>query len=149
MIHTSNLYLTAPQASSQLLVEHNFADKVFFCNSGAESVEAAIKFSRKYARVHSGPERIEFIAMSGAFHGRTMGALALRRAIITRPFLPLMPGARIGTFNDLDSVKALASDKTCAISSSSRCRARAASTPPTAFIQGCAPVRRDRRLADL
>ncbi|MGI6376583.1 MAG: aspartate aminotransferase family protein [Anaerolineae bacterium] len=117
VIHTSNLYLTAPQAQlAKLLVEHSFADKVFFCNSGAESVEAAIKFSRKYARVHSGPERIEFIAMSGAFHGRTMGALALTpRDHYQDPFLPLMPGARIGTFNDLDSVKALASGKTCAI----------------------------------
>lgn len=117
VIHTSNLYLTAPQSElAKLLVENSFADKVFFCNSGAESVEAAIKFARKYAKVHSGPERIEFIAMSGAFHGRTMGALALTpRDHYQEPFTPLMPGARIATFNDLNSVRELASDKTCAI----------------------------------
>ncbi len=117
VIHTSNLYLTAPQAQlAKLLVENSFADKVFFCNSGAESVEAAIKFARKYAKVHSGPDRYEIIAMSGAFHGRTMGALALTpRDHYQDPFLPLMPGAHIATFNDLDSVKALAGDKTCAI----------------------------------
>jgi len=117
VIHTSNLYLTAPQSQlAKLLVDHSFADKVFFCNSGAEAIEAAIKFSRKYAQVHSGPDRIEFIAMSGAFHGRTMGALALTpRDHYQDPFVPLMPGARIAAFNDLESVKALASDKTCAI----------------------------------
>lgn len=117
VIHTSNLYLTAPQVQlAKLLVEHSFADKVFFCNSGAESVEAAIKFARKYAKAHSGPERYEFVAMSGAFHGRTMGALALTpREHYQAPFVPLMPGAHIATFNDLDSVRALVSDKTCAI----------------------------------
>jgi len=117
LIHTSNLYLTAPQAQlAKLLVEHSFADKVFFCNSGAESVEAAIKFARKFAKVHSGPERVEIITMSGAFHGRTMGALALTpRDHYQEPFVPLMPGARLATFNDIESVKALASDKTCAI----------------------------------
>jgi acetylornithine/N-succinyldiaminopimelate aminotransferase len=88
--HVSNLYCTAPQAElAQMLCEKSFADKVYFCNSGAEAVEGAIKFARKYAKVKYGPERTEFVAFSGAFHGRTMGALALTpRPHYQDPFLP-------------------------------------------------------------
>jgi acetylornithine/N-succinyldiaminopimelate aminotransferase len=117
LMHVSNLYHTEPQARlAQLLVESCFADKVYFCNSGAESVEAAIKFARKRARTQSGPDKTEFITLSGAFHGRTMGALALTpRDHYQDPFRPLMPGAKVATFNDLASVEALMDDKTCAV----------------------------------
>lgn len=115
--HVSNLYHTIPQAQlAQMLVESSFADKVFFCNSGAESVEAAIKFARKWARKHYGEHKTEFISMTNAFHGRTMGSLALTpREHYQDPFKPLMPGARLATFNDLASVEALLDDKVCAV----------------------------------
>lgn len=115
--HVSNLYHTIPQARlAQMLVEASFADKVFFCNSGAESVEAAIKFARRWARAHYGGDKIEFISLSGAFHGRTLGALALTpREAYQEPFRPLMPGAKVATFNDLASVEALMDARTCAV----------------------------------
>lgn len=84
------------------LVENSFADKVFFCNSGTEAVEAAIKFSRKYARVSSGAEAqdpsaavpTEIVTFTNSFHGRTMGALALTaKTQYQVPFGPVMPGA--------------------------------------------------------
>lgn len=117
LMHVSNLYHTEPQARlAQLLVESCFADKVYFCNSGAESVEAAIKFARKLARTNGKPEKTEFITFSGGFHGRTMGALALTpRDHYQDPFRPLMPGAKVATFNDLASAEALMDDKTCAV----------------------------------
>ena len=116
LMHVSNLYHTEPQARlAQMLVESSFADKVYFCNSGTEAVEAAIKFSRKWAKANSSAERDEFVAFSGAFHGRTMGALALTpRPHYQDPFRPLMPGARFAAFNDLASAEALIGDKTCA-----------------------------------
>jgi len=117
LMHVSNLYHTIPQARlAQMLVESCFADKVYFCNSGAESVEAAIKFARKWARTRGFTEKTEFIAFSGGFHGRTMGALALTpREHYQDPFRPLMPGAKIATFNDLASAEALMDEKTCAV----------------------------------
>jgi len=117
LAHVSNLYHTIPQAKlAQMLVEASFADKVYFCNSGAESVEAAIKFSRKWARTHYGETKTEFICMTNAFHGRTMGSLALTpREHYQDPFKPLMPGARLATFNDLASVEALLDDQVCAV----------------------------------
>ena len=117
LIHVSNLYHTIPQAQlAKSLVETSFADKVYFCNSGAESVEAAIKFARKWAKTVHGPDKVEFIAFSGAFHGRTMGALALTpRPHYQDPFLPLMPGGKIATWNDLASAEALIDERTCGI----------------------------------
>ena len=116
LIHVSNLYHTIPQAQlAQMLVEASFADKVYFCNSGTESVEAAIKFARKWAGATHGPDKNEFLAFSGAFHGRTMGSLALTpRPHYQDPFRPLMPGVKFATFNDLASAEALMDEKTCA-----------------------------------
>jgi len=117
LMHVSNLYYTAPQALlAQKLVEKTpFADKVFFCNSGAEAVEAAIKFARKWAKVTHSTEKIEFVAFSGAFHGRTMGALALTpRPHYQDPFRPLMPGVKLAIYNDLSSAADLLDEKTCA-----------------------------------
>ena len=90
VIHTSNLFHTRPAAElAAWLAEHSFADRVFFCNSGAEANEAAIKFARR----HAGEGRHEIIAFRGGFHGRTMGALAATdRAAYQDPFRPLMPG---------------------------------------------------------
>ncbi|HEY6260670.1 MAG TPA: aminotransferase class III-fold pyridoxal phosphate-dependent enzyme [Nitrospiraceae bacterium] len=76
LIHTSNLYYTEPQVKlAQMLLEHSFADKVFFCNGGAEANEAAIKLARRYSHDKYGAGRFEIITMKNSFHGRTMATL--------------------------------------------------------------------------
>ena len=116
LMHISNLYHTVPQAQlAQMLVERSFADKVFFCNSGTEAVEAALKFARKWAKKNHADQKTRFVAFEGAFHGRTMGALSLTpRPSYQDPFRPLIPGAAFGAYNDLASAEALINDDTCA-----------------------------------
>jgi predicted acetylornithine/succinylornithine family transaminase len=115
--HVSNLYHTAPQARlAQKLCESSFADRVFFCNSGAEANEGAFKFARKWAGDHFGPEKHVIVAFTGAFHGRTFGALAATpREKYQAPYRPLMPGVRIAPFNDLDGAAATMDDDVCAV----------------------------------
>ena len=117
LIHVSNLYQTIPQALlAQMLVEHSFADRVFFCNSGTEAVEGALKFARKHSLTRFGPGKYEVVAFTGSFHGRTLGALATTaREKYRKPFEPLMPGAQFGTFNDLESARQLIGRQTCAV----------------------------------
>ena len=115
--HVSNLYHTAPQARlAEALCESSFADRVFFCNSGAEANEGAFKFARKWAHDHFGPEKHVIVAFSNAFHGRTFGALAATpREKYQAPFRPLLPGVRIAPFNDLDSAAEVIGDDVCAV----------------------------------
>jgi acetylornithine/N-succinyldiaminopimelate aminotransferase len=117
LIHTSNLYHTRPAGElARLLVEHSFADRVFFGNSGAEAIEGAIKFARKYAREHHGEGKTTIVAFSGSFHGRTMGALAAtHREKYRQPFMPVMPGVRFSPFNDLQAAEAAITDDVCAV----------------------------------
>ncbi len=117
LIHVSNLYHTEPHVRlARLLVEHSFADKVFFCNSGAEANEAAIKFARKYARARHGEGKTVIVAFEGAFHGRTMGALAITpRPHYQDPFRPLMPDVRIAPFNDPEAARAAITDDVAAV----------------------------------
>jgi acetylornithine/N-succinyldiaminopimelate aminotransferase len=117
LIHVSNLYHTAPHAElARMLCEKSFADRVFFCNSGTEAVEGAIKFARKAAYEHGLTDKIEVVYFSGAFHGRTMGSLALTpRDKYQMPFKPLMPGAVMAEFNNIDSAKAAIGPKTAAV----------------------------------
>lgn len=117
MWHTSNLYHTAPHAQlAQMLCAGSFADKVHFSNSGAEANEGAFKFARRYARAQGHPDKFEILAFSGAFHGRTFGALAATpRPKYQEPFTPLMPGVRFATFNDLESARAQMDERVCAI----------------------------------
>lgn len=117
LIHVSNLYHTAPQVElAKLLCKNSFADKVFFTNSGTEANEGALKFARKVAYEKGLADKTEIICFNGAFHGRTMGSLALTpRDKYQKPFKPLMPGVVVAEFNDLDSVKAIISEKTAAI----------------------------------
>ena len=103
LMHCSNLYHSAPQALlARDLVELSFADRVFFCNSGTEACEAALKFARKWQRVnHPGQERHGIVAFTGSFHGRTMGALSVtHREKYRLPFEPLVPGVTFAPFND-------------------------------------------------
>jgi len=108
LMHVSNLYHTAPHALlARDLVECSFADRVFFCNSGTEANEAALKFARKWQRVNRpGEDRSEIIAFTGSFHGRTMGALSVtHREKYRTPFEPLLPGVRFLPFNDVAAAR--------------------------------------------
>lgn len=115
--HVCNLYYTAPQAElAELLCSLSFADKVYFANSGAEAVEAAIKFARKYARTTYGPGKTGIVAFTHSFHGRTAGALALTaKEQYQAPFRPLMPDVAFAPFNDPVAAEKLIGPGTCAV----------------------------------
>lgn len=116
LYHTSNLYYheSCGEAARELNRVCGM-DRVFFTNSGSEAIEGALKAARRYAYT-KGTGRYEFIAMENSFHGRSFGAVSVTGHDSYRePFEPLVPGVKFAKFNDLDSVKALAGDKTCAI----------------------------------
>jgi predicted acetylornithine/succinylornithine family transaminase len=115
--HVCNLYLTAPQADlAEMLCQQSFADKVFFSNSGSEAIEAAIKFSRKYARATHGAGKTEIVAFTGSFHGRTIGALsATAKEKYQAPFRPLMPDVVFAPFNDSEALGRVIGPQTCAV----------------------------------
>ncbi len=118
LVHVSNLYYTRPQAElAKLLVENSFADRVFFCNSGSEANEAAIKLSRKFGGGDDGkPRRYEIITMEKSFHGRTMATLtATGQDRIRTGFGPLLPGFRYVPFNDLEALEEAVGDETIAV----------------------------------
>jgi acetylornithine/N-succinyldiaminopimelate aminotransferase len=115
--HTSNLFYTEPQARLAMkLSELTFADQVFFANSGAESVEAALKLARKYAQDNFSKEKHIFIALENSFHGRTMGALSVTgQPKYWQGFEPLVPGVVFVPPNDMEALKSAFSEKVCAI----------------------------------
>ena len=117
LTHVSNLYYTEPQARlAELLVRNSFADKVFFCNSGAEANEAAIKLARKYAHENMGPDKYELITMKDSFHGRTMATItATGQEKFQFGFTPLLDGFTYVPFNDLQALENAISGKTCGI----------------------------------
>jgi len=117
LVHVSNLYYTVPQTElAELLIEHSFADRVFFCNSGAEANEAAIKLARKYFKDRKVPGRYRIITMEGSFHGRTMATLtATGQAKIRKGFDPLLEGFDMVPFNDLSAIRKAITGATCAI----------------------------------
>jgi len=117
LIHVSNLYHIEPQvAFARLLVESSFADKAFFCNSGAEANEGAIKLARKYMRDRGENERVEIITAVNSFHGRTMATLtATGQDKVKKGFAPLVPGFVHVPFNDLAAIENALTDKTAAI----------------------------------
>ena len=116
LMHSSNLYYnTACGKAANALKRISGMDRVFFTNSGTEAIEGALKTARKYAWT-KGTGRYEYIAMKDSFHGRSMGALSVTEHKAYRtPFEPLIPGVGFAEFNNLDSVKNLVTDKTCAI----------------------------------
>ncbi len=117
LTHVSNLYYTQPQAEvAALLVKHSFADKAFFCNSGAEANEAAIKLARKYAHENLGADKFELITMKDSFHGRTMATItATGQEKFQFGFTPLLDGFKYVPFNDLATLEAAITPKTCGI----------------------------------
>ncbi len=117
IIHTSNLYYNVPlMEAAEKLVKASGMDKVFFTNSGTEAIEGAIKAARKYAYLKDGRTDHEIIAMNHSFHGRSIGALSVTgNPHYQEAFRPLMGGVRFADFNDLESVKAQVTERTCAI----------------------------------
>lgn len=117
LMHVSNLYYNKPLTEAgEKLIKASGLDKVFFTNSGTEAIEGAIKTARKYAYDKDGKNDHEIIAMNHSFHGRSMGALSVTgNPHYQEAFKPLIGGIKFADFNDLESVKALVNEKTCAI----------------------------------
>ncbi|MDO9573505.1 MAG: aspartate aminotransferase family protein [Candidatus Contubernalis sp.] len=117
LFHCSNLFYTEPQVElAKLLVENSSLDQVFFCNSGAEANEAAIKLARKYAKLFVDDSRFEIITALQSFHGRTMATItATGQPKFHRGFEPMVPGFKYAPFNDLEAFASLVGDQTCAI----------------------------------
>ena len=117
LLHVSNLYHTAPQIHlAKLLCEHSFADRVFFCNSGAEANEAAFKLARKYAKERFASDRYEIIATRNSFHGRTLATVtATGQEKYQHGFEPLMPGFKHVPYNDLRAMERALDNRTAAI----------------------------------
>ncbi len=115
--HVSNLYHTVPQAElAEKLCQLSFADKVFFSNSGAEALEASLKFARKYGKVKFGEGKIKIVAFSNGFHGRTFGALSITdREKYQAPFRPLLPDVEILPYNDIEAAQKAIDVNTCAV----------------------------------
>ncbi|HID97999.1 MAG TPA: aspartate aminotransferase family protein [Thermodesulfobacteriaceae bacterium] len=117
LVHVSNLYWTLPQQRvAGLLTENSFGDRVFFCNSGAEAVEAAIKLARRYGHDTRGPECHEVICLEGSFHGRTLAAVAATgQPVYQKGFEPMPDGFVHCPFNDIQALEAAAGRETAAI----------------------------------
>lgn len=116
LVHVSNLFYSEPQvALAELLVEHSALDQVFFCNSGAEANEGAIKLARKWG-IQNRAGAYEIIATNNGFHGRTLATVAATGTPRYRePFGPTLPGFVFVDYDDLDAIKAATTDRTCAV----------------------------------
>jgi acetylornithine/N-succinyldiaminopimelate aminotransferase len=117
LLHVSNLYHIQPQIDlAEMLAQYSFADRSFFCNSGTESCEAAIKLARKYSHDHFGAGRYEIITFENSFHGRTMASLsATAQTKYHKGFEPLLDGFTYAPFDDLQAVERMITPKTCAL----------------------------------
>ncbi|WP_456276749.1 acetylornithine transaminase [Bacillus sp. AK128] len=115
--HCSNLYhIPIQEKLAALLVENSVGDHVFFCNSGAEANEAAIKLARRYAQKVKGTDAYEVVTFTQSFHGRTLASLsATGQEKLQAGFYPLLPGFRYLPYNDVDALEELVSEKTCAV----------------------------------
>ena len=116
LVHTSNYYYTKPQIeAAKRLVTYSTLNKVFFCNSGTEANEGAIKLARKYGKQKS-PSKVQVISLKGGFHGRTYGALsATPKVQYQQDFTPMLPAFNYAEFNCIESLKAYISKDTCAV----------------------------------
>ncbi len=117
LMHVSNHFHNEPQINlAKALVRHSFAEKAFFCNSGTEAIEAAIKLARRYSREVLKQDRYEIITMRGSFHGRTMGAMsATAQEKFQKGFEPVVPGFRYVPYNDVEAVASAVNEHTCAV----------------------------------
>ena len=117
LLHTSNLYYNVPAVeAAKKITKQSGMDRVFFTNSGTEAIEGAIKLARKYAYIKDNSTDHEIIAMNHSFHGRSIGALSVTgNSKYQEAFKPLMGGVKFADFNNLESIKAQITEKTCAI----------------------------------
>jgi acetylornithine/N-succinyldiaminopimelate aminotransferase len=117
LLHVSNLYHTAPQIHlAKLLCDHSFAGRAFFCNSGAEANEAALKLARKYAKERYSSDRYEIVATRGSFHGRTLATVtATGQEKYQHGFEPLVPGFKHVPYNDLKAMERAIDNRTAAV----------------------------------
>jgi len=118
LVHVSNLFYNVKAgALAESLTSHSFAKRVFFCNSGTEAAEGAIKFARKWGHEHDpSGKKINILSFHGGFHGRTMGALSCTaNPKYQKPFLPLIPGVSHAPFNDIAEARKAINDDTCAV----------------------------------
>jgi acetylornithine/N-succinyldiaminopimelate aminotransferase len=117
LVHVSNFFYTAPQAElAEKLTRNSFADRVFFCNSGAEANEAALKLARRYGNTAADVPHTEIITMQASFHGRTFATLAATgQTKVQEGFAPLMPGFVYVPFNDIDALERAVNSCTCAV----------------------------------
>ena len=117
LIHVSGLYHTQAMVElAELLCTNSFADKAYFCNSGAEANEGALKFARKLAYVNENLNKTKVVSFTEAFHGRTMGALAITpKDKYQAPFKPMVPGAVVGEFNSVESAREVIDEDTVAV----------------------------------
>ncbi|MDO8644006.1 MAG: aspartate aminotransferase family protein, partial [bacterium] len=117
LLHVSNLFQIQPQAElAEVLCQKTFADKVFFCNSGAEANEGAVKLARKWGKKNRGENCFEIITMGGSFHGRTLAMItASGQEKLKKGFEPLVPGFKTVPFGDFESVRQAVTEKTCAV----------------------------------
>jgi acetylornithine/N-succinyldiaminopimelate aminotransferase len=138
LIHCSNLYEIPIQAEvAGMLADATGFDKVFFCNSGTESVEAAIKLARKHARAHHGQEKFEVLSFSKSFHGRTYGGLsATGQPALREDFGPMVGGFVHAPYGDLEAAKKLAGPQTAAIIVEPIQGEGGVNVPPEGFLQG-------------
>ena len=116
LLHTSNLYRIKPQEElAKKIVKKSFADEVFFCNSGAEANEGAIKLARKFGKTIS-PNKTKILAFENSFHGRTTGSLAITgQEKYRKDFTPLLPEVYFAKFNDIDDVRNKLDENFCAV----------------------------------
>ena len=144
MIHASNLYDNEPaSALADRLIALSFPGKVFLCNSGAESVEAAMKFARRIGHAQG---RTELVAFEGSFHGRTMGALSMTwKEKYRAPFEPLVPGVRFCPWNDLKAAAGLIGPRTAAVFIEPVQGEGGVRVAPADFLHGLADICREAR----
>jgi acetylornithine/N-succinyldiaminopimelate aminotransferase len=138
LIHCSNLYeIPIQEEVAELLTEGTDFDQVFFCNSGTESIEAAIKLARKYASENHGPGKYEILTFSKSFHGRTYGGLsATAQPYLQEGFGPMLDGFVHAPFGDLEAAKKLVGLQTAAILVEPIQGEGGVNVPPEGFLQG-------------
>jgi len=146
LVHTSNLFYTEPQVRlAKVLVDHSFADKVFFCNSGAEANEAAIKLARRWAHERDGQGRFEIISMLNSFHGRTLATLTVTgQEKVQKGFEPLPEGFRHVPFNEEKSLRDAVSGKTAAVMVEPVQGEGGVCVATPAFLTACREITRER-----
>jgi len=146
LIHTSNLFYTEPQVKlAQVLVDHSFAGKVFFCNSGAEANEAAIKLARRWAHAKDGAGRYEIVSMLNSFHGRTLATLtATGQDKVQKGFEPLPEGFRYVPFNDVEALSKAVTARTAGVLVEVIQGEGGVRVATPAFLKACRDISRER-----